>query len=439
MRAVARLLWSRLTFVVRSSLLGNWQVAFQHEELVTLNDKFVGQQALYAHDEAQRHRIHTNLCGVVLQQRQQRVARLNNNNNGSLTADDDLDPPAAVDFTPRKLKMAIADMRDVLEDDRAVEEERWRSGVWAHLTRARADDVREATARCRREARSVRHLLEEYRRHFPQLDLEWDDDDDIDDDDDDEDIQDGDDENLDPRRFQSFHNHPSNPHDEGVGVGVRVVAAKNDFEDVMVDEDALHNNGTHPGIPHNGDHHQGTYGGGGGGGYDDDATEIMGAPDDTNNNNMSFVDSSNDDQDMAAGTLGAYDHQQFFYQDQDQDQDQNHQYGDGDGDEGRTLAPDANSHNGNGTNEQGAGGGGGGVGDDDDKYETDYGGGMSDSWDNTHHGTATHTHSTNPGSDAAVLGGGPASHDRNEARDDGHRETTMTTEDTNMDMPSPNP
>jgi hypothetical protein len=238
-------------------------VAFQHEELVTLTDKYVGEQTMFGHDEQQRNRIHSHLLGVVAQQRQSRHdsenGRTNNNNE------------LPVELTSRQLQTAILDLRDVLEDDRTVEEERWRSGTWSQLTLGKARDLDEAAVQCHDESEEIRRLLRAYRRHLPQLGLE-----DIDIDDEDEDDDDGDGEPPNPHAFDT--------REEGVAA-----IANDDYD--MEEEDVL------PGTTHEGVVHiHGTFGGNSGAGYDAHSS----ADDDMHE---SFVDVAADD---TAGTFPAY-------------------------------------------------------------------------------------------------------------------------------------
>jgi hypothetical protein len=210
-------------------------VAFQHEELVTLTDKYVGEQTVFGHDEQQRNRIRSHLLGVVAQQRQSR----HDSENGTK---DEL----PVELTSRQLQTAILDLRDVLEDDRTVENERWRSGTWSQLTLSKARDLDEAAVQCHDESEEIRRLLRAYRHHLPQLSL---DDIDIDDEDDDD------------------GKHP-NPHAFDTREGQDTAAAiANDGDYDMVEEDD-------DDAPH-GSTYEDVYRGNVGGGYGFGANEKM--------------------------------------------------------------------------------------------------------------------------------------------------------------------
>jgi hypothetical protein len=351
------------------------QVAFQHEELVTLTDKDVGQQTVFGHDEQQRSRIRSNLLGVVAQQRQCRHDSQNNgrNNHNELP----------VELTPRQLQTAILDVRDVLEDDRTVEDERWRSGAWSQLTLGKARDLVEAAAQSHDESEEIRRLLRAYRHHLPQLGLE----DDIDiDDDDDEDDDDDDAE------------HP-NPHAFDTREGRATAAAIANDDDYDMEDD--HRPGTtHDGVVH---HHHGTFfGGNGGAGYDAYSAD--------DNMHESFDVAADD----MAGTFPAY-HNTTHHHHPD---DPSHRGGQ------QQPYDDPSNYDQAGTNyDQEAGGG--------DHEEAE---GLSDdAWDN--HPNETRVDPTNDVT-------GPANNfdHRHETRDDHGplpEETTTTTAESNMEMSNP--
>jgi hypothetical protein len=202
-------------------------VAFQHEELVTLTDKYVGEQTMFGHDEAQRNRIRSNLLGVVAQQRQCRHDSENN-------AKDEL----PVELTPRQLQTAILDVRDVLEDDRTVEDERWRSGTWSQLTLSKARDLEEAAAQCHDESEEIRRLLRAYRHHLPQLGL------------DDIDIEDEDEDNAEHPNTRAFDTH------EGRATAAAIANDDDDYDMEEEDDDDAPYGSTYEGV------YRGTVGGG---------------------------------------------------------------------------------------------------------------------------------------------------------------------------------